>query len=352
MHQLPAIIDSGNQGKFHVQGICLDRERQTIYYSFTTSLVKSDLSGRVIGSVRGLTGHLGCIAMGPDGKVYGSLEYKNDAIGQGILARMGRGGESHRDGFYVAVFDVDRIDRLDMDAEADGIMQAVYLNKVVEDYHAQVVNAGKPRLHRHGCSGIDGITFAPLPGGRAGDPLSLYVAYGVYSDLDRTDNDYQVLLRYDTAGWDSFLQPLKAEDPHTSGPQQPDNIYYIYTGNTQWGVQNLEYDPYTNHLFLAVYPGLKSQFPNHPLYVADMGIPARLETLQGVEPPLKGLTLTLWGEGSLPGFDFPLGSTGLFSLGDGRFYACQNLADEAGNQSARVALYRYNGQAPLLFEAL
>ena len=160
MHQLPAIIDSGNQGKFHVQGICLDRERQTIYYSFTTSLVKSDLSGRVIGSVRGLTGHLGCIAMGPDGKVYGSLEYKNDAIGQGILARMGRGGESHRDGFYVAVFDVDRIDRLDMDAEADGIMQAVYLNKVVEDYHAQVVNAGKPRLHRHGCSGIDGITFA------------------------------------------------------------------------------------------------------------------------------------------------------------------------------------------------
>ena len=173
MHQLPAIIDSGNQGKFHVQGICLDRERQTIYYSFTTSLVKSDLSGRVIGSVRGLTGHLGCIAMGPDGKVYGSLEYKNDAIGQGILARMGRGGESHRDGFYVAVFDVDRIDRLDMDAEADGIMQAVYLNKVVEDYHAQVVNAGKPRLHRHGCSGIDGITFAPLPGGRAGDPLSL-----------------------------------------------------------------------------------------------------------------------------------------------------------------------------------
>ncbi len=83
-----------------------------------------------------------------------------------------------------------------------------------------------------------------------------------------------------------------------------------------------------------------------------MGVPARLETLQGVEPPLKGLTLTLWGEGSLPGFDFPLGSTGLFSLGDGRFYACQNLADEAGNQSARVALYRYTGQAPLLFEAL
>ncbi len=351
MNQLPTVIDSGNQGKFHVQGICLAQDRQTIYYSFTTSLVKADLSGRVIGSVRGLTGHLGCIAMGPDGKVYGSLEYKNDAIGQGILAQMGRGGESHRDGFYLAVFDVDRIDRPDMDATADGIMQAVHLNQVVEDYHAQVMNGGQARPHRYGCSGIDGVTFAPLPGGHPGDPLFLYVAYGIYSDLERTDNDYQVLLRYDTAGWDKLLQPLNAASPHTSGPDKPDGQYFLYTGNTQWGVQNLEYDPYTNHLFLAVYTGLKPQFPNHPLYVADMGVPARLEPLRGMDGQ-QGLVLTLWGEGPLPGFDFPLGSTGLFSLGDGRFYACQNQVDEAGNQSARVGLYRYTGQAPLLFEAL
>ena len=76
---------SGKQGKNHVQGLAVDDKNGCIYYSFTTSLVKTDFSGKVIGSVKGLVGHLGCIAFNPaDGKIYGSLEYKHDAIGQGI----------------------------------------------------------------------------------------------------------------------------------------------------------------------------------------------------------------------------------------------------------------------------
>ena len=77
----PRTIFSGLHGNHHVQGIAVDKDRGYIYFSFTTKLIKADLQGRLIGSVDGLTGHLGCIAMNPaDGRIYGSLEYKNDAI--------------------------------------------------------------------------------------------------------------------------------------------------------------------------------------------------------------------------------------------------------------------------------
>ena len=76
---------SGKQGKNHVQGLAVDEKNGYIYYSFTTLLVKTDFKGRIVGSVTGLVGHLGCIAFNPaDGKIYGSLEYKHDAIGQRI----------------------------------------------------------------------------------------------------------------------------------------------------------------------------------------------------------------------------------------------------------------------------
>ena len=52
-------------GNFHVQGIAIDRTRRCMYFSFTTSLVKTDLKGNVIGSVEHLTGHLGDLAIHP-----------------------------------------------------------------------------------------------------------------------------------------------------------------------------------------------------------------------------------------------------------------------------------------------
>ena len=100
----------------HVQGIAVDEKREFMYFSFTTRLVKTDMQGNVIGSVKGLAGHLGCIAYNyDDGRVYGSLEFKHDSIGKGILANIGR-EDDIRDGFYVAIFDVNKINRDDMDA--------------------------------------------------------------------------------------------------------------------------------------------------------------------------------------------------------------------------------------------
>ena len=70
----PREIYSGVWQGGHCQGIAVDREKGWVYYSFTTMLVKTDLQGNTLGTVKGLLGHLGCIAMGPDGQVYGSLE--------------------------------------------------------------------------------------------------------------------------------------------------------------------------------------------------------------------------------------------------------------------------------------
>ena len=61
-------------GNCHIQGIAVDEKKGFIYYSFTTMLIKAKLDGTIVGSVKGLTGHLGCIDFNEaDGKVYGSL---------------------------------------------------------------------------------------------------------------------------------------------------------------------------------------------------------------------------------------------------------------------------------------
>lgn len=304
---LPENIYSGKWAYGHCQGIAVDRERKYMYYSFTTALVKTDLQGNLIGTCVGLLGHLGCIAYNyEDGRVYGSLEYKNDAIGRGILNRIGH-ADDVTDAFYIVRFDVDKIDRMGMDACADGVMQGVYLREVVEDYHAEVEVGGRTVAHRHGCSGIDGTTFGPMPGSADGKQY-LFVAYGVYSDLDRDDNDDQVLLCYDVSDWDAYARPISQQNMHTCGPEKPLHKFFVRTGNTNWGVQNLEYDPYINGFLMAVYRGSKPNWPNKPMYIVDAAI-----------APV-GDRLTLKEAPNCIGWDYPHGSTGLIALGDGTYY--------------------------------
>ena len=73
----------------HIQGIATDASREFMYYSCTTFLAKTDIEGNIIGTIKGLAGHLGCIAYNYENvKVYGSLEYKCDNIGAEILDRI------------------------------------------------------------------------------------------------------------------------------------------------------------------------------------------------------------------------------------------------------------------------
>lgn len=333
--QLPKSIYTGLWRYGHCQGIAVDQKGGYVYCSFTTALIKLDLTGRVIGTVTGLLGHLGCIDFcEADGRIYGSLEYKNDEIGRNILRKAGHAGEI-ANAFYIAIFDVERITRPGMDACTDGVMTTVYLREVAEDFAAQVEVNGSVFPHRHGCSGIDGATFGRLPGDPDG-PYRLFVAYGVYGDVNRSDNDDQVILCYDTADWAQYARPLRQEHMHQSGPDAPERKLFVRTGNTTWGVQNLEYDEATGHFLMAVYRGKKPAFPNYDLFAID-----------GSRAP-EGDRLFLLDNGTgeaTPGWYYPYGSTGLCALGEGYFYVSQD-GRQGEDYDSHLTLCRWDGQTP------
>lgn len=353
---LPDIIQSGPFKSGHIQGIAIDAEHKYIYCSYTTMLVKSDMQGNIIGSVTGFLGHLGCLDFcKEDGRIYGSLEYKNDAIGKGIL-KMQNSLIEAENAFYIAIFNPERITRMNMDAEKDGIMTTVYLPTVLDDYLAEIETENGKKSHRFGCSGIDGLSFGP-DFGSSKDKQYLTVAYGIYGDTARSDNDYQVLLQYDTKKWYKYEQILSQQNKHKSGPVKPKNRYFVMTGNTVFGVQNLEYDEENKVWFMSVYKGNKKRFPNYTLFAIDGTRRSVKKKPTGIPYISKGNILSLKSIGKqdkatgIRGWDFPFGTTGICSLGKNLFYISHNYKNESGEGSI-IKLYRFNKDENIPFEAV
>ena len=344
--QMPKQICSGEWKAGHVQGLAVDTKREYIYFSFTTMLIKMDMQGNVVGSVTGLLGHLGCIEFNDaDGRIYGSLEYKDDSIGRGIL-KQEKSDRKFDTAFYVAIFDVDKITRQGMSAEKDGIMTTVYLPTVVEDFKTKVECGGKSLEHKFGCSGFDGITFGPKFGKNDGK-FYLTIAYGIYGDAKRSDNDHQVLLQYDASDWKKYEQPLSQDNMHQSGPKKPAGRYFVYTGNRNWGVQNMEYDKSNNLWFLATYETKKSEFSGFSLMTIDGNIAPKKRLLQGVDYCKKGNLLTLANSGkvdanhpTIHGWHFDKSSTGIHALGENYFYISHRKRNKP-YQSCTATLYRF-----------
>lgn len=342
----------------HVQGVAVDVKNGYAYFSFTTELVKTDLKGNVIGTVTGLTCHLGSLELDTEtGKLYASVEYKDDVIGQGIMKKMGRTLGKRENTFYIGIFDTKLINRKNIDAQTGGVMRTVYLRDVVSFYEDTVLNLGHRVAHRYGCSGMDGIALGPDFGQvKENAKRYLCVAFGIYGNLGRTDNDYQVLLQFDPAELEKYARPLDQSHPHHSGPKHARKQYFAFTGNTEWGIQNLEYDPATRYWFAAVYKGRKPQYPNYSLFAFDGTKKARKEPLKGFDVPEKGLVVSLADAGltdsstKLRGWNFPLGSTGLEALGNGYFYISKNGNDSEGHQMCDLRLYRWNGRNDGPFE--
>ena len=65
INEMPRHINGGLWNSGHVQGMAIDTAREYMYFSFTTILVKTDMSGKVIGTVTGITDHLGDLAVSP-----------------------------------------------------------------------------------------------------------------------------------------------------------------------------------------------------------------------------------------------------------------------------------------------
>jgi hypothetical protein len=334
---LPTTQHAGPFASGHVQGIAVDRKRGYIYYSFTNLLAKYDFHGKLVGTLVGWTGHLGDLDFNnADGKIYGSLEY------------------GKRNAFYIAVIDGERIDHIGIPAQESGILRTVYLPEVTRDYAAP--------SHRYGCSGIDGVAFGPAFGRTAGRRY-LTVAYGIYGDNQRSDNDHQVLLQYDAADWSRIAQPLSEARPHHQGPDRPRTKVFVRTGNTRYGVQNLAYDETLQRWFMGVYKGGKPSFPNYGLFAID----ARTMPVHG---PLIGVPKA----GELPGADgfsgerwefgllLPLAEDGFIDrnssvrgwnrkadvgiqpLGSGLYYMVSNFRT-ADKEAAEVKLARWSGVA-------
>lgn len=350
---LPNNIFSGNWKEGHVQGIAVDTERGFVYYSFTTILLKTDLAGNALASVENIIGHLGCIAYDKEAnRVYGSLELKHDVIGRGIMARTGI-QLAEENAFYLVSFDLDKLNRMGMDAEKDGIMLAVYARDVVEDFDGSDPLTGLPG--RYGCGGMDGISVGPIFGAPADSTRKLFLAEGIKQELDREDNDHQVLLQYDLSVFDTYGKPLTQQEPHHSGPEACEERYFFYTGNTNWGIQNLEYDPYSRYWFTAVYPGAKPGFENFKMFAIDGRIPPKEVPLEG-RGGETGLLLTSaqigqgQKEGRIYGSHFRWGSTGLASLGDGTFYISHHGAvKEEGLHHTVLKRYRFDPGDPEWF---
>lgn len=345
---LPDSIYSGTQGKLHVQGVLVDKTNGCVYFSFTDKLIKTDLSGKLIGSVTGFVGHLGDLAFGDDGKIYGSLEYKNDAIGKGISKELGAKTRKE-DGFYIAIFDGSRIVQPDMNAEKEEVLRTVYIKEAVRDYAAKIKDGDTIRSHRFACSGIDGVAFAPAIGSSNATKKFLYIAYGVYGDNARSDNDHQVILKYDVSDWGQYAQKLLQDKLHHSGPEKPLGKYFVKTGNTRYGIQNLAYDSYTGNMFAAVYRGSKSEFPNYDLFVIDVKkMPVKSSITSGNEK-FKVKTLSLLEAGpkdsasGIRGWHFKWGATGLYPLGDGLFYISHDSKNKDGQQQSTIHLYKWIG---------
>ncbi len=352
---LPNSIYSGKQGAMHVQGVVVDKVNGYVYFSFTDKLVKMDLSGKLIGSVTGFVGHLGDLDFADDGKIYGSLEYKNDAIGKGIKKELGveTVGE---DGFYIAIFDPSRIVRPNMDAEKEDLLSTVYIKEAVMDYTTVVKVGDTKKEHRFACSGIDGVAFAPSIGSSKDSKKFLYVAYGVYGDTSRNDNDHQVILKYDVSDWKKYAQKLSQAKLHQSGPKKPSDKYFVKTGNTRYGIQNLAYDSYTGNLFAAVYKGSKTQFPNYDLFVIDGKKKPEQSQISSDNEIIQVKTLSLLNAGTIDtnsgirGWAFKWGATGLWPLGDGLFYISHNEKTKDGQQETTIYKYKWVGNEKKAFE--
>ena len=329
-------------GKHHVQGIAYDPDGGRMYFSFTDRFISTDLEGNVKGSVEHIQGHLGAMVFDRKSrKVYASLECKDDVIGQG-LSDFAKG----RSMFYIAIIDVDKVISEEMDSEGNEAFKIVCVREATKDYHLKGFGPeGKEFEHFYGCSGIDGVAIAPKIGKKGGKNY-LYVAYGIYGDTSRSDNDSQVLLRFDMAGLEKYAGPVKFGEFYSEGPSKPLDKYFIYTGNTNWGVQNMAYDPGSGKMFMFVYKGSKEQFTNYNAFAFDVSRRPVKKGLIGVPyDSSRHYVVGSW-ENPVQGIFFKYGSTGVSPLGGGDFLFSENGRSETtGNQYCRVKLYRWDGNS-------
>lgn len=321
----PLSLASGTGDIRHCQGIAVDMVNEYIYYSYTTSLVKCDLKGNVIGTITGIDGHLGDIALNKNNnKIYASY----NPTGKKAL--------------YVAIIDVGNLNSKGVDALSSGLIRTVHLKEVYDDFTATVDVNGKPRTRRYGVAGTDGVCFGPSFENNEGYYLT--VACGISPQAYRKDNDYQILLQYDVSDWDKYAQPLSFTSFHHIGPQSKGK-YFLFTGNTNCGVQTMSYFDELNLWLLNVYPTTKKSYSKFTMFVIDGDVRPYEGLLKGQAQEDRQKILTLYKDGvrdkklGTYGWYSKAGDLGMSYLGNGLFYIVHPFQTWYERQTAVAYLY-------------
>ena len=292
-------------GNSHLQGIAVDDELKYMFFSYTSALAVIEIAtGELVASIGGFGGgsfgtnggaHLGCIDY-YDGYIYGSLEYKSP-------------GKK----FYLAIFDVNRLLAagvgISIQDEAydwnNPICTAVLLEEATRDFRAPVdttLFSGQDEFghatneanngHWFACSGIDGVSMGKWPGGKD-DEIYMIVAYGVYqfSSSPRNDNTYNVLSYYKLSDiWNAdgsqtdYNKTFTYQDGISQNWAHDEEIWlsaaknlYVYTGNTSYGSQNIEYEWDTGNVVLYTYANTDGMGSTY--YEVDGSVEPELKTL-------------------------------------------------------------------------
>ena len=197
----------------HMQGF--SKSEDFMYWSFTDSIVKTTLSGTVKCQTEIRGGHLGDIDY-YDGKVYGS--YLKNALP----------GHAWADwtGFKIYVFD------------ADNLQVEKILNLDICDYYKSITCTPEDT---RGFQGIDGVTIAPDP--NSGE-MSLFVACALYTGEKYAN---QIILQFTLDG--EYITE-----------------HHIPTGNTVYGIQNLDYDRENKEFWFTTYGSSQPYQPKEVLY--------------------------------------------------------------------------------------
>lgn len=324
----------------HVQGVDADRYGDYFYYSFMDRLVKQDNEGRIVGSVTGFDGHLGDVAYNKqDGKVYSTLTSDTEKK------------------CYIAVFNPDAITRMNMTPAE--VCTFVYVGAPVAALAAtngyELTDEWLATGGKYGVTNsIDSCTFGPKFGaddgkyyltlglGAAAKATKITVNGAQKGAVDRTDNDYLVIVQFDVSDWGDFASSILAE---AGGPESFDGMYFHYYGYHDYGIQNICYDAYQDIYFMAAYDGSKGAATTPYSFYALDAKAVEEKTLVGNGEETGAVISSKYG---LSAGNYDKGyayfcSVGFVSMHDGSYYMCDVSYTNYNEQKhgAKLDLYEW-----------
>ena len=284
---------SDSSDPYHLQGLCVDDELKYMYLS-ADQIVKVDMeTGKVVGTLDGFSTVSGIAAM--NGMHLGSLEYHDGWIYTAVIA-----GNPYGKLMIIAI-EASAIDRVGMQVnDIEGSVRAVLMKDHMDDYCDPVdetiftgwkgpgyFTMSDREGHRFGCGGADGITIGTYPGDKSGKQYVI-ASYGIYANdanSIRQDNEYTILKFYALDDiWNSDKTPTShnivfhkddntVADYGVNEALTAEKTLFLYTGNIDWGPQNIAYEPDTGDIVLYCYgpTDFADDFDNVPriMFVVD-----------------------------------------------------------------------------------